>query len=77
VLAQYTEITKQTVLVDPITGPYYTLEEAIQAVDPFTTIYLAEGSYTCKIAITKPGLIIEKKDKEKDVFITGCNGPVC
>jgi hypothetical protein len=38
---------------------------------------LAEGSYTCKIAITKPGLIIEKKDKEKDVFITGCNGPVC
>jgi len=77
VFAQYQEGTRQTVLVDPKSGPYYTLEEAIEKVDSFTTIYLAEGSYTCKIAITKPGLVIEKKDKEKDVFIVGCNGPVC
>ena len=76
VFAQYQEGDRKTVLVDPKAGPYYTLEEAIDCVDEFTTIYLAEGSYTCKKPITKPGLIIEKKDKDKDVFIVGCNGAV-
>jgi hypothetical protein len=49
--------------VDPINGPFYSLEEAITKAKPFTTIYLTEGAYTCKVPITKNGLIIEKRDK--------------
>ena len=43
---------------------------------PFTTIYLAEGVYSCKVPITKPGIVITKKDNVKDVFIIGGKGPV-
>ena len=62
--------------VDPVHGPYYSLEEAISKAKEFTTIYLTEGAYTCKYPITKNGLIIEKRDKDKDVFILGTGGPV-
>lgn len=62
--------------VDPKNGPYFSLDEAISKAQPFTTIYLTEGAYTCKEPITKNGLIIEKRDKESDVFILGCGGPV-
>jgi len=62
--------------VGPEEGAYTTLEDAIREAKPFTTIYLTEGAYTCKVPITKNGLIIEKRDKEKDVFILGCGGPV-
>jgi len=37
---------------------------------------LSEGVYTCHTPITKPGIIIDKKDKIKDVFLIGGKGPV-
>jgi hypothetical protein len=67
---------RHTMKVDPVHGPYYSLEEAISKAKEFTTIYLTEGAYTCKYPITKNGLIIEKRDKDKDVFILGTGGPV-
>ena len=57
--------------MDPVNGPFFTLEEALQNVEPFTTIYLVEGVYTCEIPITKPGLIIQKRDIEKEVYLLG------
>ena len=44
--------------------------------EPFTTIYLVEGVYTCKHPITKPGIIVKKRDIEKEVYIIGNEGPV-
>lgn len=44
--------------------------------EPFTTIYLVEGVYTCKKPITKPGIIVQKRDIEKEVYLLGNEGPV-
>ena len=43
---------------------------------PNTTIYLAEGVYTIKAPIFVAGLVFEKKDPEKPVYIVGSDGPV-
>ena len=45
-------------------------------VEPYTTIYLIEGVYNITDPITKPGLIIEKRDKDDKVYIIGNEGPV-
>ena len=37
---------------------YTTLQDALNGVEPFTTIYLAEGVYSCPDPITKPGIIV-------------------
>ena len=58
-------------MVDPENGPYFTLEQALEKVEPFTTIYLVEGVYTCTTPINKPGIIIQKRDIEKEVYIVG------
>jgi len=36
---------------------------------------LSEGVYEIKVPITKRGLIFEKKDSDKQVFIIGNEGP--
>jgi hypothetical protein len=72
----YKDQKRATISVDSINGPVFSLEHALELAAPFTTIYLCEGVYTCKNPITKPGIIIDKKDKVKDVFIIGGKGPV-
>ena len=67
----------KVILVGKEKGTYATLDEALEACDDFTSIYLEEGVYQIKHPITKAGLIIQKKDKEKDVFIIANEGPVC
>lgn len=67
---------KYKVLVDPTVGPYFTLDEALQKVDPFTTIYLAQGVYMCTTPLTKPGLVIQKKDIDSEVYIVANHGAV-
>ena len=57
-------------------GKYRTLDEALEKVDPFTTIFLTEGVYSITNPIDKPGLIIEKRDKDEHVYIIGNEGPV-
>ena len=57
-------------------GPVKTLDQALQMVDPFTTIYLTEGVYQCPNPIRKPGLIITKRDADKKVYIIGNQGAV-
>lgn len=53
-----------------------TLEQALREAEPYTTIKLCEGVYTCNDPIDKPGLIIEKRDKQSQVYIIGNDGPV-
>ena len=55
---------------------YPSLDEAIEEVDEFTTIYICEGIYTIKKSIFKRGLIFERRDMDKKVFIIGNDGPV-
>lgn len=62
--------------MDPINGPFKTLEKALAECEPFTTIYLSEGVYTCPRAITKPGIIVQKRDIEKEVYLLANEGPV-
>ena len=66
---------RKTAVVGPEKGQYKTLDQAIKHVDEFTTIYISEGVYQIKVPITKRGLIFEKKDVDKQVFIVGCEGP--
>ena len=71
---------RKRALVDPENaregGPYRSLEEAISQVEPFTTVYLVEGVYSCKLPIKKPGIIVQKRDIEKEVYLIGNEGPV-
>mmetsp|Transcript_40553 Transcript_40553/g.39078 ORF Transcript_40553/g.39078 Transcript_40553/m.39078 type:complete len:85 (+) Transcript_40553:564-818(+) len=41
-----------------------------------TVIKLCEGVYTCNVRITKPGIKIEPRDKDKPVYLLGNEGPV-
>ena len=59
-----------------IGNKYATLDEALENVEPHTTIFLTEGVYSISKPITKPGLIIEKRDKDEHVYIIGNEGPV-
>lgn len=69
-------VNRISVVVDPVKGDFRTIEAALERVKPNTTIYLAEGVYTLKTPIYIPGLIFEKKDAEKPVYIVGSDGPV-
>ena len=44
--------------------------------EPDTTIFLSEGIYSLSEPITTPGLIFDRKDHEKKVYIYGNDGPV-
>lgn len=67
-------------------GDCTSLEEAIERSNPViiclkkfkqgTIIKLAEGVYTCNTEIKKDGLKIERKDKDKPVYLLGNEGPV-
>lgn len=57
-------------------GDCTSLEEAIEKAEEGTIIKLCEGVYTCNVKITKPGLKIEPRDKDKPVYLLGNDGPV-
>ncbi len=62
--------------LDADTGDAKSLEEAINMAEEGTVIKLCEGVYTCNIKITKPGIKIEPRDKDKPVYLIGNEGPV-
>ena len=66
---------RKTAIVGSEDGMYQTLDLAIEHVEEFTTIYLNEGVYEINVPIRKRGLIFEKKDTDKQVFIIGNEGP--
>ncbi len=63
-------------IVDQIKGPIKTIDEALELCSPNTDIYLEEGVYFISSYITKAGLIFQKFDVTKDVYILGNKGPV-
>lgn len=62
--------------IDAEHGDAKTLEEAIELAEEGTLIKLCEGVYTCNVKITKPGIKIEPRDKDKPVYLLGNEGPV-
>jgi len=67
---------RSSVVVDATNRPIKTIEQVLETIKPNTTVYLAEGVYTIKTPIFVPGLVFEKKDPEKPVYIVGSDGPV-
>lgn len=57
-------------------GEIKSLEEALAIAEEGTIIKLCEGVYTCNVKITKPGIKIEPRDKDKPVYLLGNDGPV-
>ena len=57
-------------------GEVKSLEEALQIAEEGTIIKLCEGVYTCNVTITKPGIKIQPRDKDKPVYLLGNDGPV-
>lgn len=57
-------------------GDVKTLEDALELADEGTIIKLCEGVYTCNVKITKPGIKIEPRDKDKPVYLLGNDQPV-
>jgi hypothetical protein len=57
-------------------GEIKSLEEALEIAEEGTIIKLCEGVYTCNVKITKPGIKIEPRDKDKPVYLLGNDGPV-
>lgn len=70
------QIFTKKIIVDADTGDAKSLEEAINMAESGTVIKLCEGVYTCNIKITKPGIKIEPRDKDKPVYLLGNEGPV-
>lgn len=58
-------------------GDVATLAEAIDLAQPGTVIKMNEGRYRESVKITKPGLRIEPRTREKDkaVYLLGEEGP--
>ena len=64
------------IIVDMENGDVKSLEEALELAEEGTVIKLCEGVYTCNVKITKPGIKIEPRDKDKPVYLLGNDGPV-
>lgn len=56
-------------IVDSESGPYKTIQEAIDKAEANTVIKIAPGLYSSNIVINKPGLRLEPKDKVGDIII--------
>lgn len=57
-------------------GNCRTLDEALAIAEEGTIIKLSEGVYTCNVVISKPGIKIEPRDKDRPVYLLGNEGPV-
>ncbi|CAG9314808.1 unnamed protein product [Blepharisma stoltei] len=62
--------------VVPWKGPFFTIQEAINAASPGTRIMIASGLYTQNITISIPGLVLEPQEPEGQVQITCPQGPI-
>ncbi|CAK85226.1 unnamed protein product (macronuclear) [Paramecium tetraurelia] len=68
-------VLKQQLIVDSESGPYKTIQEAIDKAEPNTVIKIAAGLYSSNILINKPGLRLEPKDKNGDIIIVVSSKP--
>lgn len=62
-------VLKQQLIVDSESGPYKTIQEAIEHAEPNSVIRISPGLYSNNIVINKPGLRLEPKEKVGDIII--------
>ncbi|CAG9323726.1 unnamed protein product [Blepharisma stoltei] len=72
----FEEETYKVLHVVPGKGPYYTIQEAINAASPGTRIQIASALYIQSITINKPDLILEPREIDSEVQITCPQGPI-
>ncbi|CAD8139625.1 unnamed protein product [Paramecium pentaurelia] len=68
-------VLKQQLIVDSESGPYKTIQEAIDRAEPNTVIKIAPGLYSSNIVINKPGLRLEPKEKVGDIILVVSSQP--
>lgn len=69
--------TRSLIIVGEKDADVATLREAVEIAQPGSVIKINEGRYRETVKITKPGLRIEarNKDKDKAVYVLGEEGP--
>ena len=74
---QEQEHTITRFIVDPIKGPFKTIEKAVEACPPGGVVKIVGGVYSTEypIVINKP-IRIEPKEREGEVYLHGVIGPV-
>lgn len=63
------KVLKAPYIVDSESGPYKTIQEAVQAAEPGSIIRIAPGLYSSNIRIDKAGLRLEPKEKVGDIIV--------
>jgi len=66
---------KNIYLVDQNSGPFKTIQEAIDTAKPFSQIKISPGIYIENLIITKNGLTIMSKNEINDVTIISVKRP--
>ena len=66
---------KVSYVVDKETGPYFTIQSAIDAADFGGLIQINRGLYIENLRIKNKSLTIEAKDVDSEVYIMGFSGP--
>ncbi|KRX05550.1 Pectin lyase fold/virulence factor [Pseudocohnilembus persalinus] len=67
--------TQPIKVVDAESGPYFTIQNAIDEAEENTVIQIAPGLYSENIIIKKNGLILEARDKVGDIIMVVENKP--
>jgi F-box protein 11 len=66
---------KNTYLVDQNSGPFKSIQEAIDTARPFSQIKISPGIYIENLFIAKNGLTLMPKNENNDVTIISVKGP--
>ena len=69
------DMNNLTLVVDQISGPYFTIQSAIDKALPGSVIKIADGLYLENLVITNKTLTLEARDINCEVFILGKKGP--
>jgi len=69
------KVLKATYIVDAESGPFKTIQEAIDAAEPGSVIKIAPGLYSTNILINKNGLRLEPKEKVGDIIVVVSSKP--
>jgi hypothetical protein len=64
-------ISFNKISIDQNNGPIKTLEQALEIAEEGTIIKMCEGVYLCNAVVSKPGIKIQPRDKDKPVYLLG------
>ena len=69
------KIVKVSYIVDPVAGPFYKIQDAINHAKSGTIVKISTGFYKENLRIRNKSISIEAKDVNSEVYILGAKGP--